>query len=145
MAVMIAMQHGFGLLLLDTGTIQRKGESVTATHGQDRMKKASGWKNVDGGDTKIRPQGLVDGLSHDLRMTDGVRAVLVHPRVKGGDIHAAYFLAFTSHSMQSHRACSSAKNPRGVPGVVLDRKSEETAKRQVRFLPDGPTDTPTLL
>ena len=72
MAVMIAMQHGFGLLLLGSGTIQRKGEFVTATHGQDRVKQCSEWKNVDGGDAKVRTKGLVDGPSNDLRMTDGV-------------------------------------------------------------------------
>ena len=87
---MIAMQHGFGLLLLDTGTTQRKGEFVTATHGQDRVKQASGWNNVDGGDTKLRPQGLFDRLSDDLRMTYGVRAVLVYPQVKGGVIHGPH-------------------------------------------------------
>ena len=42
-------------------------------------------------------------------MTDGVRAVLVHPLVKGGDIHIAYFLALPSHSMQGHGACSPPK------------------------------------
>ena len=106
---MIVMQHGFGLLLLDTGTTQRKGEIVTATHGQERVKQAGGWKNVDGGDTKIRPQRLIDRLNDDLPMTDGVRAVLVHPLLKGGDIHVAYFLALPGHGMQSHCACSSAK------------------------------------
>ena len=106
---MILMQHWFGLLFLDTGTTQRKGAIVPATHGQDSVKQTSGWKNVDGGDTKIRSQGLVDRLSDDLRMTDGVRAVLVHPRVKGGEIHVAYFLALPCQSMQSHRARSSTK------------------------------------
>ena len=42
-----------------------------------------------------------------LRRT--VRAVLVHPRVQGGDIHIAYFLALPSHSMQGHGACSTPK------------------------------------
>ena len=115
MAVMIAMQHGFGLLLLDTGTTQRKDEFVTATHWQDRVKLAGGWKNVDGGDTKIRPQGLIDRLNDDLRMTDGVRAVLVDPLLKGGDIHVAYLLALPGHGMQNHRACSSPK--KGLAGL----------------------------
>ena len=71
-------------------------------------------KNVHRGDTKIQPQGLIDGLCDDLRMTDGVRAVLIHPQVKGGHIHIAYFLALPSHSMQGHRmqgdrACSPPK------------------------------------
>ena len=110
MAVVGAMQHGFGLFFLDTGTTQRKGEFVTAAHGQDRVKQAGGWKNVDGGDTKVRPQGLVDGLSDDLRMADELSAVLVDPRVKGGDIHVAYFLlTLPSHGMQSHRTCPSTK------------------------------------
>ena len=124
MAVVSAMQHGLGLLLLDTGKTQRKGEFVTAAHGQDRVKQTSGWKNVHSKDTKLRPQRLVDGLSDDLRMTDGVRAVLVYPRVKGGDIHVAYFLTIPSHGMKSHHACSSTeKRPRGVPEVVRDRKN----------------------
>ena len=79
-------------------------------------------------------------------MTDGVRAVLVHPLVKGGDIHVAYFLTLASHGMQSNRACSSAKKGlKGVPRVVRDRTSEETETRQARFLPDGPTGTLTFL
>ena len=124
---MIAVQHGFGLLLLDTGTTQRKGEFVTSTHGQDRVKQTSGRKNVDGGDTKIRPQGLVDRLSDDLRMTDWVWAVvLVHPRVKGGDIHVAYFLALSGHGMQSHRACSSAK--KGLAGFQRCYEIERAKK-----------------
>ena len=146
MAVVSAMQHGLGLLLLDTGKTQRKGEFVTAAHGQDRVKQTSGWKNVHSKDTKLRPQRLVDGLSDDLRMTDGVRTVLVYPRVKGGDIHVAYFLTIPSHGMQSHHACSSTKKrPRGVPEVVRDRTSEYTETRQPRCLPDGPTGTPTFL
>ena len=108
---MVATQHGFGLLLLDTGATQRKGEFVTAAHGQDGVKQAGGWKNVHSGDTKIRPQGLVDGLHDNLRMTNKVRAVLVHPRVKGGHIHVAYFLALPSHSMQGRRACSPPPPP----------------------------------
>ena len=79
-------------------------------------------------------------------MTDGVRAVLVHPLVKGGDIHVAYFLTLASHGMQSNRACSSAKKGlKGVPRVVRDRTSEETETRQARFLPDGPTGILTFL
>ena len=108
------MQHGFGLLLLDTGATQRKGEFVTTAHGQDGVEQASGWKNVHRGDTKIRPQGLVNGLRDDLRMTNRVRAVLVRSRVQGGDIHIAYFLALPSHSMQGHRTCPSTK--KGLAG-----------------------------
>ena len=115
MAVVSAMHHGFTLLLLDTGAAERKGEFVTAAQGQDWVEQTSRGKHVHSGDTKIRPQGLIDGLSDDLRMTDGVRAVLVHPRVQGGDIHIAYFLALPSHSMQSHCTCSAPKKrPRGI-------------------------------
>ena len=79
-------------------------------------------------------------------MTDGVRAVVVDPLLKGGDIRVAYFLALPGHGMQRNRACSSAKKrPRGAPGVVRDRTSEETEKRQGHFLSEGPTDTPTFL
>ena len=117
MAIMGSGQHGFGLLFLNTGAAERKGEFVPAAHGQDRVEQTSKGKNIHGGDTKIRPQGLIDGLSDDLRMTDGVRAVLVHPRVQGGDIHTAYFLALPSHSMQGHGACSTPKEgPEGFQG-----------------------------
>ena len=95
---MVATQHGFGLLLLDIGATERKGEFLATVHRQDRVETSMG-KNVHSGDTKIRPQGLIDGLRDDLRMTNRVRAVLVHPRVKGGHIHAAYFLALPRHSM----------------------------------------------
>jgi len=131
MAVVSAMQHGMGLLLLDTGTTERKGEFVTATHGQERVKQTNGWKNVHSGDAKIRLQGLLDGLSDDLRMADGVGAVLVYPRVKGGDIHVAYFLTFPSHGMQSHRTCPSTKKrpSRGSRGFTRsnERGNWETA------------------
>ena len=96
---MVATQHWFGLLFLDTGAAERKGEFLAIAHGQDRVEQTSRGKNVHRGDTKIRPQGLVDGLGGDLRMTDGVRTVFVHPPVKGGHIHVAYFLALPSHSM----------------------------------------------
>ena len=134
MAVESAMQHGFGLLLLDTGTTQRKGEFVTAAHGQDRVKQTSGWKNVHGGETKMRPQGLVDGLSDDLWMTGGVRAVLVYPREKGGDIHVAYFFTLPSHGMYTHRACSSTK--KGLAGFQKWYKIERAKKlRHGRLVP----------
>ena len=42
-------------------------------------------------------------------MTDGVRAVFIHPRLKGGDIHIAYLLALPSHRMQGHCASSTPK------------------------------------
>ena len=102
-------QQGFGLLFLDTGTAERKGEFLATAHGQDGVEQTSRGKNVHRGETKIRPQGLIDGLRDDLRMTDGVRAVLVHPRVQGGDIHIEYFLALPSHIMQGHGACSTPK------------------------------------
>ena len=111
---MVAIQHGFGLLLLDIGAAERKGEFLATVHGKDRVEQTSRGKNVHSGDTKIRPQGLIDGLSDDSRMTDGVRAVLVHPRVKGGHIHVAYFLTLPSYSVQGHRACSPAK--KGLTG-----------------------------
>ena len=109
MTVVRALQHGFGLLFLDTSITQRKGEFVTATNGQDGVKQASGWKNVDSGDAKVWTQGLVDRLSNDLWMADGVEAVLFDPRVKRGDIHIVYFLVLPSHGMQSHRTCSTTK------------------------------------
>ena len=65
-------QHGLGLLGLDPGTAERKGEFVPATHGQNGVEQSSGGKNVHGGYTKIGFQGLVGRLSDDPRMTDGV-------------------------------------------------------------------------
>ena len=47
------------------------------------VEQTSKGKDVHGGDAKIRPQGLVDGLRDDLRITDGVKAVLVHPQHAG--------------------------------------------------------------
>ena len=102
-------QHGLGLHCLDTGTAERKGELVSATHRQDGVEQTSGGKNVHGGYTKIGLQGLVGGLSDDVRMPNGVRAVFVDPWIQGGHIHIAYFLALPSHSMQSHRTRSTPK------------------------------------
>ena len=92
-------QHGSGLLLLDTGTAERKSELLAAAYGQDGVEQASRRKNVHGGQAKIRFQGLVDGLGDDPWMTDGVRAVLIHPWVKGGDIHITYLLPLFSRRM----------------------------------------------
>ena len=108
-AIMGSGQHGFGLLYLDTGTAERKGEFLATAHGQDGVEQTSRGKNVHRGDTKILPQGLIDELRGDLQMNDGVRAVLIHPRVKGGHIHVGYFLTLPSHSMQGHGACSTPK------------------------------------
>ena len=102
-------QHGLGLLGLDTSTAERKRELVPAAHGQDGVEQTSGGKNIDGGDTKIGFQGLVGGLRDDPRMPDGVRAVFVDPRVQRGHVHIAYFLAFSSYGMQSHRTGSTSK------------------------------------
>ena len=102
-------QHGLGLLGLDTGAAERKSQFVPATHGQDGVEQTSGGKNIHGGQTKIGIQGLVCRLGDDFRMTDGVRAVLIHPRVQEGHIHKAYFLALPSYGMQSHRAGSTSK------------------------------------
>ena len=66
-------QHGLGLLCLDTGTTERKGEFVPATHRQDGVEQASGGKNVHSGYTKIGIQGLVSRLSDDFWMSNGVR------------------------------------------------------------------------
>ena len=102
-------QNGLGLLCLDTGTTERKGEFVPATHGQDGVEQTSWGKNIHGGQTKIGIQGLVYRLGDDLRMTDGVRAVFIHPRLQGGDIHIAYLFILSSHRMQGHRAGSNSK------------------------------------
>ena len=112
-------QHGFGLLFLDTGTAERKGEFLATAHGQDGVEQTSREKNVHRGDTKIRPQVLIDGPRDDLQMNDGVRAVLIHPRVKGGHIHIGYFLTLPSYSMQGHGACSTPKKAsRGSKGAT---------------------------
>ena len=115
---------------------QRKGEFLAAAHGQDGVKQTSRGKNVYSGDTKIRPQGLVDGLRDDLRMTDGVRAVLVHPRVQGGHIHIAYFLALPSHSMQSHCTRSTSKEGfTGFQGCHQIEGRQETLDGFIRVHP----------
>ena len=140
-----ATQHGFGLLLLDAAAAERKGEFLATAHRQDRVEQTSGWKNVHGCDTKIRPQGLVDGLRDDLRMTDGVRAFLVDPRVKGSDIHVVYFLALPSHGMQGHGACSPPKKGlEGVPKGRLVQRSSQNVRLPHPCRPDGPTHTPTF-
>ena len=47
-------QDRFSLLLLDTGTAERKGEFLAIAHGEDRVEQASGGKNVHGGEAEIR-------------------------------------------------------------------------------------------
>ena len=111
-------QHGLGLLCLDTGTTERKGEFVPATHGKDGVEQTSWGKNIHGGQTKIAIQGLVYRLGDDLRMTDGVGAVFIHPRVQGGDIHIAYLFILSSHRMQGHRAGSTSK--KGLAGFQIE-------------------------
>ena len=125
-------QHGFRLLFLDTGAAERKGEFLATAHGQDGVEQASRGKNVHRGDTKIRVQGLVYGLRDDLRMTDGVRAVLVNPRVKGGHIHIAYLFTLPSHSMQGHGACSTPKE--GLAGFQGRDKIEGAQKTLDRLI-----------
>ena len=120
-------QHGLGLLCLDTGTAERKREFVPATHGQDGVEQTSGGKNIHGGQTKIGFQGLVSGLGDDFRMTNGVRAVFVHPRVQGGHIHIAYYLTLPSHRMQSHRTRSTPKE--GLARFQRWGRSNENRKR----------------
>ena len=126
-------QHGLGLLFLDTGAAERKGEFLATAHGQDGVEQTSRGKNVHRGDTKIRPQGLIDGLRDDLRMTDGVRAVLVHPRVKGGHIHIAYLFTLPSHSMQGHGACLTPKEGLArFQGWCKIEGAQKTLNRHIR-------------
>ena len=66
-----------GLLGLDTGTAERKGELVAATHGQDRVEQSGRGKNIHGGNTKIGLQGLVSGLCDDPRMPNGIGTLLL--------------------------------------------------------------------
>ena len=75
-------------------------------------------------------------------MADGEEAVLIDPRVKGGDIHVAYFLAFTSHSMQGHCACSSAK--KGLEGFQEWYEIERAKKLRNGRLIFYQTVLPTL-
>ena len=110
-------QHGLGLLCLDAGTAERKGEFVPATHRQDGVEQSSRRKNIHGGYTKIGLQGLVGRLSDDVWMPNGVRAVFVDPWVQGGHIHIAYFLALSSHGMQSH--CTGSTPKEGFTGFQL--------------------------
>ena len=107
-------QHGLGLLLLDTGTAERKGELLAAAYRQDGVEQTNWRKNVYGGQTKIGIQRLVCRLGDDFWMTNGVRAVFVHPRVKEGHIHITYLLPLPSHSMQGHSASSSPQ--KGLAG-----------------------------
>ena len=113
-AILGSGQHGLGLLCLDTGTAERKGELLATAYRQDGVEQASRRQNVHRSNTKIGLQGLVGGLGDDLGMTDRVRAVLIHPRVQGGHIHIAYFLPLFSHGMESHRTGATPK--KGVTG-----------------------------
>ena len=127
MTIIGATQRGFGLLLLDTGTAEGKGQFLATAHGQDRVEQTSRGKNVHGSDAKIRPQELVDGLCDDLRVTNGIGAVLVHLWVKRGDIHIPHIFTLPSHGMQSDRACSPPrKASRGSMGAT---RSKELKKR----------------
>ena len=108
-AIMGSGQHGGGLLLLNTRTAERKGELLATAYRQDGVEQTSGGKNIHGGQTKIGFQGLVGGLGDDFRMTDGVGAVLIHPRIKGGDIHITYLLALPGHGMQGYSTSSTPK------------------------------------
>ena len=65
-AIMGSGQHRLGLLLLDTGTAERKRELLATAYGQDGVKQVSRRKNVHGGQAKIRFKGLVDGLGDDF-------------------------------------------------------------------------------
>ena len=143
-----AVQHGFGLLLLDTGVAERKGEFLTTAHGQDRVEQADGGKNIHGGEAKIRLQGLVEGLRDDLQMTNRVGAVLVHPGVEGGrrwHPHSVFpHPPRRQHAGPRHRFAR-PKRPRGVPGVVRDRRSSVNVARSHRCRPSGPIRTPIVL
>ena len=136
-------QHGLGLLCLDTGTTERKSEFVSAAHGQDGVEQSSGRKNIHGGDTKIGLQGLVGGLSDDVWMPNGVRAVFVDPPVQGGHIHIAYFLALSSHSMQSHGIRSTPKEGfTGFQGCHQIKGSQETLNGFITVYPLVPFTFP---
>ena len=76
-AIAGSSQHGLGLLGLDTGTTERKGQFVSATHGQNRVEQTSRGKNIHGGDAKIGLQRLVGRLRDDPRMPNGVGTVFV--------------------------------------------------------------------
>ena len=120
-------QHGLGLLRLDTGTAERKGELLATAYRQDRVEQTSRGKNIHGGQTKIRLQGLVSGLGDDLGMPNGVRTVFVYPRVQGGDIYIAYLLALPSHGMQRHGTGSTPK--KGLAGLQGWGRSNDFRKR----------------
>ena len=116
-------QHGLGLLCLDTGTAERKGELLATAYRQDGVEQTSGGKNIHGGQTKIGFQGLVGGLSDDPWMTDGVRTVFVDPWVKGGDIHIAYLFILPSHGMQGYGTGSTSKKAsRGSRGATRSKE-----------------------
>jgi len=61
MTIMGATQHGFGLLLLDTGTAERKSEFLTTAHRQDGVEQTNMGKNVHGGRPKYDPRDWSTG------------------------------------------------------------------------------------
>ena len=132
-AILGSGQHGLGLLRLDTGTAERKGELLATAYRQDRVEQTSRGKNIHGRQSKIGLQGLVCRLGDDPWMADRVRAVLVHPRVQGRDIHIAYVLAFRSHRMQGHRAgATSKKGLAGFQGWGEIERRQETLDGFIR-------------
>ena len=92
------------------------------------MKKLSGRKDGDQGDSEVIVQVLVLRFKMDFWMAQGVALGLVDPGIKGGDIDVKDLLPWVNLMVKGHSASSSTKE--GISGLKGRRGRQRRKERR---------------
>ena len=114
-ATMTAFGQGFGLFLFYTGPTQGKGEFPATTMRKDWVVETIGWQNLALDETKVRSDVGATRFVEDSGMSCRVQAILVRPRVEGGEVVVVDLFSLLGHVVQFDGIGATAE--KGISGL----------------------------
>ena len=97
---MTAFGQGFGLFLFHALSTQGEGEFPATTMRKDWVVETVGWKNLTLDEPEVRSDVGAARFVEDSGMSYRVEAILVRPRIEGGEVVVVDLFSFLSHVVQ---------------------------------------------
>ena len=129
---MTAFGQGFGLFLFHAGSTQGKGEFSATTMRKDRVVETVGRKNLTLDEPKVRGDVGATRLVEDSGMPYRVEAILVRPRVEGGEVVVVDLFSLLGHVVQFDGIGATAEE--GISGLEPGYEFEGIDQGTDRFV-----------
>ena len=131
-AMMTAFGQGFGLFFFYTGPTQGKGEFPATTMRKDWVVETVGRKNLTLDESKVRGDVGAARFVEDSGMSYRVEAILVGPRVEGGEVVVVDLFSLLGHVVQFDGIGATAEE--GISGLESGYEFEGIDQGTDRFV-----------